>query len=78
MPPPINGNDSALNAAHSNAMIRTSPIAPIVVGLRELNDLPPTLTRRVCIFGFSSAAGRSLPGAESAISDTSPASTRAG
>src|SRR4051794_29646836 len=61
VPPPINGKDSALNAAHNKPRISTRPIAPIVVGLRELNGLPPTLTRRVVI--------RSLTGSD--ISGTS-------
>ena len=41
------GSDAALNAAHNRTRIVTKPMAPIVVGLRELNGLPPTFTRRV-------------------------------
>ena len=49
VPLPISGKDAALNAAQSRPRINTSPIAPITVGLRALNGLPPTLTRRVFI-----------------------------
>ena len=60
MPPPMSGSEDALNAAQSNPRISTRPMAPIVVGLRRLNGLPPTLTLRVFIGFFSSVVSSAL------------------
>ncbi len=56
MPPPMIGSEAALNDAQSSTTIRTRPMAPIVVGLRELNGFPPTFTRRVFMAVEVSAA----------------------
>src|SRR5262245_21216065 len=50
------GSLDALNAAHSSAAMTTSPMAPITVGLRLLNERPRG-ARRVFIAGFSVALG---------------------
>jgi hypothetical protein len=40
VPPPMIGSLAALKAAHSSTAMMTSPIDPIVVGLRDAKDRP--------------------------------------
>ena len=47
VPPPMSGRLPALKAANSSATMKTSPMAPIGVGLREVKDLPTRAARLV-------------------------------
>src|SRR4051794_35603933 len=55
------GRDDALKAAQSSPRIITRPMAPMVVGLRELNGFPPTLTRRVFMGPRASSLSAAAP-----------------
>ena len=68
------GNFAALKAAHNSTAMMTSPMAPMVVGLREAKERP-----RGAFFSRSRGPAARVERAAVAISHTSPAGrTRSG